>query len=197
MKFGQILLFVAACCLAACGSSEDSSEAVACETSSECGSAVCVRVGDAAACAPKCSVSANECSGGASCQGLGSVEVNVCAPAPKDPAQPTVEEQPRVSCKTDTDCSSLDSRAVCAEWNGLRDCTIPCTANDQCNPPSLDGMTKVEFYSCQPDQGQTTRTVCLPREECLTNPTNCITVNIPEGPNGGTGGFNGFGGNAF
>lgn len=193
MKFTKILLLIAACGLAACGSSDDSSEAVACETSSECGSDVCVRVGSASTCAPKCSVSANECSGGASCQGLGSLEVNVCAEKPKDPAQPKVEEQPRVACKTDSDCSSLDSRAICAQWKGVRDCSVPCTANDQCNPPSVDGITKIEFYSCQPDEGQTTRNVCLPREECLTNPASCVTVTIPD-DGGGTGGFNGFGG---
>lgn len=183
------LWFVVIGLVAACSST--TSEGKSCETASECGASVCVRVDEAASCVPRCSVGGNDCSGEASCQGVGSLSVNVCvrkqkAATASDP--PEQKEQPRLPCKTDTDCTPLDSRAICAQWHGRRDCTIPCTSDDVCTEPEIAGVA-VNFESCQSDEGNTARRACLPRAECESDPRSCVSYPGSGGsPSGGTGG---------
>jgi hypothetical protein len=121
---------------------------------------------------------------------VGSVGVSVCqdkksSPSPSNPPSP--KDQPKLSCETDKDCSAIHAGTVCGEWMGEHDCTIPCTSDDVCNPPPVEGFS-TKFLSCQQDQGNQSRTVCLPRQECFQDPTSCVT--FPGNP-GGTGGFPG------
>lgn len=195
MKLVGIASLVVVGALAACGSSTSSEPGgggaggQACETTSQCGSNVCVRVGDVATCSPKCSVNGDECSGSTSCQGIGTFSVNVCAAKPSEAngaASPKPDEQPRLPCKTDADCQPIDARAICAQWKGARDCTIACTSNDVCKEPPVAGV-EIDFESCQTDEGNTARKACLPREECEANPLSCIKVPGSSGgvPGGG------------
>lgn len=154
--------------------------------------------GDVGACAPKCSVSGNECSGGTTCQGLGSFGVNVCAADPGAKSEsnpPKPSEQPRVACKTDADCAPVDPRAICAQWQGRRDCTIDCTAQDVCTEGTVGGVT-ADLESCQTDEGNPARKACLPRAECEDKPLDCVSIGgassgIPGGSSGIPGGSSG------
>ena len=67
---------------------------------------------------------------------------------------PTPVEQPRVPCGTDDECKPLDPRAICAQFQGRRDCTIPCAQEQECDIPSLGGP-KLDFMTCIPDEGET------------------------------------------
>ncbi len=167
-----------------CSSDSEGEAGAPCETSSDCGSDVCVSTSNVASCAPKCALDGNECSGGLTCQGLGSFSVNVCAAKPKEASPsdpPTPEEQPRVPCKTDADCKPLDARAICAQWHGARDCTIACTSNDMCAEGPVGGVT-VDFESCQTDEGNQARMACLPRAECEDRPLDCVTFSGGTNP---------------
>ena len=166
-----------------CSSSTSSSSSggASCVTSSDCAGTVCVTVGSASACTPKCSVTASECGGEATCQGVGTVGVNVCAPPPASAAAPKPEEQPKLPCKTDAECSNLHPGAICATWRGERDCTNVCASDDACQPPAIGGVL-INFMKCQTDEGNMTRKACLPRAECVTNPSACITApGLPDG----------------
>jgi hypothetical protein len=174
--------------LAGCGGESDTGSGQACSLSSDCPSGeLCLRVGDAAACAINCSVNADACGGSAGCEGVGQLSVNVCqekkTETTGEPESP--KEAPYIPCGSDKECSALEAGAVCAQWRGSRDCTITCTTSDACNPPAAGGV-KTEFFACQPDESNTSRTVCLPREECFNDPTSCITY--PMGPGGFDGG---------
>ena len=124
---------------------------------------------------------ADECGGSAQCGGVGAVDVNICQepeaePDPESP--PTPEEEPRIPCREDAECSALHPDAICAEWNGQRDCTIPCMSEDVCDPPAVAGIT-VDFMNCQDDErSDKERTACLPREECFNNPST-VSVDSP------------------
>jgi len=181
--------------LAACGKgSSGTGSGAACKTAGDCGSGeLCVTLGTDSTCTLDCTANANACGGSASCAGVGSVGVSVCQPAQPAPTPsnpPTPAKQPKLSCTTDQECATIHAGSVCGEWMGEHDCTIVCTQDAQCNPPAVGGVS-IDFLSCQPDQGTAGRTVCLPRQECLTNPDSCIT--FPGQPTG-TGGLPGSGG---
>src|SRR5206468_3342432 len=113
------------------------------------------------ACTLQCSASADACGGTASCDGVGSLTVNVCQPKKAAPSQsdpPDPKSQPKLSCSTDAECSKLESGAVCAEWHGEHDCTIKCTEDSQCNPPAVGGVS-IDFLACQADEGNKSRMV--------------------------------------
>ena len=56
---------------------------------------------------------------------------------------PAPEEQPSLPCATDADCSKFDSGAICAQWDGVKDCTIPCTEESDCDIPANGGFSVV------------------------------------------------------
>lgn len=151
-----------------------------CMTASDCPEAhACIQIGNGpAGCVPTCSAMVDACGGSAQCAGVGALDVNICQeekpePDPEDP--PTPEEEPRIPCREDAECSELHPDAICAEWRGQRDCTIPCMNEEVCDPPAIAGIT-VDFMDCQDDQrSDKTRTACLPREECFNNPLDCIS----------------------
>jgi hypothetical protein len=95
------------------------------------------------------------------------VSINVCQP------KNTPQQVHRVPCTTDQDCSAVEPGTVCGTWMGLRGCTITCTNSSVCNPPAAGGVS-IDFYGCQKDQGQS-REICAPREQCIDNPTSCIS----------------------
>ncbi|MFT3768095.1 MAG: hypothetical protein QM820_21810 [Minicystis sp.] len=188
-----VLLSIGLVALSGCSAKGGTGSGTSCQLSADCGAGeVCVTLGSESACTLNCSVSADACGGSGSCEGVGAVGVSVCQeskPAPSTDNPPDPKEQPKLACKTDKDCSAIKAGMVCGEWEGERDCTIPCTEDAQCNPPPIDGIG-TKFASCQKDQGDASRTVCLPRKECFTNPTSCVTF-----PGGGFGGGpSGFGG---
>ncbi|MFN3200554.1 MAG: hypothetical protein ACE366_19300 [Bradymonadia bacterium] len=172
--------------------------AQACTTTADCeDGAVCVRLGDRTTCHLDCSVEGNECSGSAGCEGVGTVSVDICQPpaeAPSEENPPAPEEEPRLPCQTDAECQVLDPTAICAQWRGARDCTIPCTMDSQCNPPSVGGIS-VSLLECATDEGDESRTACLPNAACIDDPQDCFSVPGPDGMGGmpGFGGSPGFG----
>ncbi len=161
-----------------------------CETSSDCPDGhACIQVGAGpAGCVPTCSLSANECSGSAECAGVGVLEVSVCQPEPEPEDPPTPETQPKIPCRVDADCAAAHPTAICAEWRGARDCTIPCMNEETCDPPAIGGVT-MDFLSCSDDErSDKDRTACLPREECFNDPFSCIS-GFPGIGGGGEGGI--------
>ena len=192
-----LILFCAAVCLALAGCGSDDSDGGSgngpegsvgpCTTSSDCpDNHACIQVGTApAGCVPTCSASVTECSGTAQCAGVGLLDVNVCQPEPDPMEPPSPETQPKIPCRVDADCASAHPDAICAEWRGARDCTIPCMDERVCDPPAIGGIT-VDFSSCLEDERtDKDRTACLPREECFNNPLSCISGFPGLGEGGG------------
>lgn len=192
---------------AACDSGSDAGSGASCEVSSDCpDEELCVRVGGESACAINCTLSASECSGTASCTGVGQVSASVCQV--KEESSSTEEEEspddiPMLPCSSDAQCAEFESGAVCAKWEGARDCTVTCESDGECNPPAAGGVT-TEFFGCLADEGDQSRTVCLPRVECFDDPTSCITTPGPgsgggssSGPGPGSGGGFGAGSGGF
>lgn len=158
------------------GCSADAAGGAGCATTSECGgSAVCLVVGGAGTCAPTCSASASSCSGTAECSGVGVTSIDVCQ-QPQDPSMPgSPVDQPKVVCTTDAECNALQAGTICASFRGVRDCTIPCTVETQCDVPSVGGVS-IDFYACGQDEAQTTRQACLPDPACIDAPASCVRV---------------------
>ncbi len=160
--------------LSACGSGSGKS----CSSIGDCeGGYLCLATSTGSACAPTCSASVNECGASATCGQVGILSVSACQPTPA-PATGTTTmakavEQPKVPCKTDAECASVQPGTVCASFKGARDCTIPCTAPANCVPPAVGGVT-VRFLTCSTDEGQN-RQVCLPDPACLSAPTSCVS----------------------
>lgn len=186
------------------GSSGTGSNA-SCTVSGDCPSSeVCLSVGGVGTCHLTCTAEANACGGSASCEGVGGVAVNVCQkpepePSPENPPEP--DEEPWLRCASDAECNALAPDGVCASWGNERFCTVVCAQNSQCNPPAGLGGLTLEFNECATDEGDASRSVCLPRAECFTNPTSCFSFELPGvGGNGGSGAFggsSGFGGDGF
>jgi hypothetical protein len=81
------------------------------------------------------------------------------------------QRPPRWPCAADSQCPQ---GLVCAEFEGLRDCTRACTDDAQCAMPGVMGMS-ASFSSCQRDASRkTARSACLPKKECLANPMACM-----------------------
>lgn len=169
-----VVFMVGSIVFAACAGSGTGSNAP-CTVSTDCsGGEVCVRVGSESACTIDCTVSVDACGGEASCEGVGKVGVSVCAEKKADETQPDPKEEPFLPCTSDAECSKLASGAVCAQWMNLKDCSVTCSTDAECNPPAVGGVSTA-FFGCKPDESNTSRTVCLPREECFNDPTSCIT----------------------
>ena len=205
------LAFISIIALVGCGVDEDDSASKSCESTSECGDGtVCVAKGSGAGtCTLTCSGSLDECSATASCGGVGTLSVSVCQEDPEKGETPAAQEQPRIPCKTDADCGGLHTGAICAEWQGERDCTIGCAVEEDCSIPEIGGMS-VDFMTCIPDERpDQSRTACLPDQECFANPMLCVDMgeDIPDrdfgdlgegfgdgfGDGGGDGAGDGFG----
>ncbi|MEZ4430196.1 MAG: hypothetical protein R3A51_21150 [Nannocystaceae bacterium] len=187
------LLAAPAALLPACGDGDattdhgdggDGADGDGCMFSSDCADAlVCITVGDlGGVCTPQCSASADECGATASCSGVGALSVNVCQDDPDPQSPPKPEEQPKLPCMTDADCSELASGAICVEWKGERDCTIPCAAESDCDLPSAGGIS-VDFLACTADEADDARMGCVPDEACFADVLSCIGgVDIPGVP---------------
>lgn len=171
--------------LAACGGEEDpaAGRGKSCETLSDCsGGSVCLRSGGVSACALECSLEADACSVNAQCAGVGSIDVQVCQPAPENPEQPTPEEQPKIPCQSDAECQSLHPDAVCAEFQGVRDCTIRCEQEEDCDLLGFTAGVRVDFATCIADEGDASRTVCLPDVRCFQDVTACVSIDAGSFP---------------
>lgn len=162
-----------------CGSDDgDAQNGKSCTHNNECGDGyVCLTFGNDGGCAPICTGDADACGASAQCGGVGVMSVDVCQPKQEEsPSQepPDAEEQPRIPCSSDKECKVYDSGAICAEFQGQKDCTLPCTTESQCDMPSLGGVT-MDFLTCIADEGQSSRKACLPDLACFQNPMNCVT----------------------
>lgn len=173
-----VSLFCCLLSLVACNDSR-SGGSQACASTSECGGAqVCVRRGEVSGCEATCTTSANACGATAQCTGVGSLNVNVCQEPPRPEDPPAPEEQPKLACKTDADCAAVQPGAVCAQFMGERDCTIPCTQESDCDTPSAGGLA-FDFLKCTADEGDSSRTVCLPDPRCFTDINACFSAGDP------------------
>lgn len=154
-----------------------------CDDASDCANDVCVALIDGnnppVYCSEPCS--ADSCPDGFVCDestfgliGLSFCRFGEAGTEPSPPAEP-----PRVPCTDDADC---EGDLVCAEYNGERDCTVACAAEDDCTPPTMGGIT-FDLATCAPDQRtDVTRDVCLPDEACYPNVQGCISgMDIPGG----------------
>ena len=180
--FVSALSLAAAGALVACGESS-SGGGPSCETLADCAAGtVCVNSGGAGSfCLPDCSISASECSASATCTGVGSTSVSICEEPKEETSSggeqsaPEPEEEPRIPCKTDAECDALQSGLICAQFQGQRDCTIPCSQESDCDMPAVGGMS-IDFMTCIADEGDSSRNACLPDVACFNNPMDCVTM---------------------
>lgn len=175
MRSSIVTLIVLA--LTACGDGKPHTKGP-CETQADCkDGTACLAFGDEeAACALECSISADDCGGEATCAGVGTIGVQVCQDNDRvtpDDEVPAEDDRPRIPCKKDADCEALDPGAVCAQFDGLKDCTIPCYDESDCDVPSAGGVT-VDFFTCLPDESDSSRGACMPDESCWDDPLSCI-----------------------
>jgi hypothetical protein len=154
--------------------------AAACQTSADCPAEhVCLVAYGQTACQPICTGSADACGASASCGSVGVLSVDVCQPPASEGSEtPDAEEQPRIPCATDAECQAAQPGAICATYEGQRDCTMPCSVESDCDLPALGGMA-IDFLTCIQDQGSSSRLACLPDARCFNNPLVCVTM-----PNG-------------
>ncbi len=202
MRTGICIMSLAGLCLGFAGCSEDSDESSSgnasspgtqstgpCSTAADCPTGhACIQVGQGqAGCMPTCSASVDSCGASAQCAGVGALDVNICQepePEPDPMNPPEATEQPRIPCQEDAECAALNPGAICAEWMGQRDCTLPCTNEAICDPPMVGGLS-LDFFNCQDDErADQMRTACLPRIECLNDPLSCLS-GIPGFDGGG------------
>ena len=189
-------LLVLAISVVGCDSDGTSSLRTAgpCDTMSDCeGGTVCVVTAGVGLCSFDCSVSSDECGASASCKGIGALEINVCQEAEEEKAPEEVKEDdtPYIPCTTDAECQALDSGAICAEFQGRKDCTIPCSTQGEksgCNMPPMMGVS-LDFMICNPDEAQPERLACLPDAACFSNMMSCMDLGMFGGGDGGGFGF--------
>ena len=176
------------------GASGSSDAAGPCSQMSDCpDGTVCLVTMGVGLCQLDCSVSADECSSSASCKGVGSLEVNVCQEEKAEEegegegetaAEDVTEEDiPYIPCATDADCTPLDPVAICAEFKGRKDCTIPCNnqgEKSECNMPPIMGVS-IDFLICNPDEADTSRLACLPDEACFSDMMSCMDLGMFDG----------------
>lgn len=162
-----------------------------CQTNADCGAgSVCLAIGNTSGCVVQCSATANECGGSASCAGVGAASINVCQPAPDPQKPPKPDEQPRLPCRSDAECAAVAPGTICVEFKGVRDCTIPCAQESNCDLPSVPGIS-IDFLTCAADGANPARRACVPDEKCFTNPTSCFSITTPGGPGSSDGGCRG------
>ena len=156
-----------------------------CRDASDCASGTCVEVNGDRYCSQTC----GSCPEAMVCDDklLRAAGVSVCVKggAPEPPAIETQRVPPqapaRMPCATDQQCPR---GLICAEYEGARECTRACTDDTQCAMPGMMGI-KTSFASCQRDAGRkVSRSACLPKKECITNPMACMGVD-PSGIVGG------------
>ena len=161
-----------------CQGQDDCEDENFCQGQGDCGDeSACVQAGGASVCQLNCSLNADLCGAQASCTGVGAVSmsVNVCQPAPEEETQAELvpEEQPTLPCSTEEDCQQFSAIAICALFEGVRDCTIPCAEEKDCEMPTVMGVS-MDFLTCIPDEGNTNRKACLPDKACWDKPTDCM-----------------------
>ena len=185
---GARVVLAAACLFTfnACSGDDDSksdapgrsASGPACASPADCDEGfTCLSYGGSGGCVPVCTASVSPCSTSASCGPVGVLEVNVCQePKSADPEKPpAAEEEPRIPCQSDTECRALHPGAICAQWKHNRDCTIPCNVETDCDVLGIGGMS-VDFMTCIPDEGNTSRKACLPDERCFSDVMTCVTL---------------------
>lgn len=149
-----------------------------CEAPSECANDVCVAIIDGNNppnyCTQQCT--GGDCPSGFYCDSttFQLAGLSFCRFGDTEPVEPEVaEEPPRLPCKSDADC---DDHLVCAEFMGERECTLPCTVEDDCTV-SFEGFT-FDFHTCGQDAAAD-RLACLPDLACYSNPQSCYQLDVP------------------
>ena len=188
------LIFIASILSISCSEDEsntqngnDPTPPQSCSGQSDCSDGyACVSVAGVSYCQLTCSLSSDACGASASCGSVGATSVSVCQPeeestdsnsgnASTEESAPQPDKQPKLPCSTDADCAQFDESAICAEFQGTKDCTIPCTEERECDVPAIGGFS-VDFLTCLPDESDQSRSACLPDEACFSNPLNCVTL---------------------
>ena len=177
-------------------------DATTCSQMSDCPTGtVCLVTAGLGLCQLDCSVSSDECGASASCAGVGALEVSICQETKEEGEEKAAEEVteedvPYIPCATDADCTPLDPGAICAEFKGRKDCTIPCNnqgEKSECNMPPMMGVS-MDFLICNPDEADTSRLACLPDEACFSDMMSCMDLGMfGAGMEDGFGGFDGSG----
>lgn len=146
-----------------------------CDSPEVCAGNVCVALIDGNNPPVYCTQTCGSCPDGFYCDSstFGLMGLSFCrfgstpAETPEPPSEP-----PRLPCKSDDECPG---NSVCATYKGVRDCTIVCSEESDCTPPSLGGIT-MDLMQCAADQTEgVTRNVCLPDPNCFPNPMSCIS----------------------
>lgn len=152
-----------------------------CKDAGRCQGGVCVEVNGDAYCSKTC----GDCPAGMYCDArlFSAIGMKVCLRGTTN-APVTPEAPPRLPCKVDDHCQGA---LVCAQMMGHKDCTLPCKRNAQCEAPEIMGM-KLDFLSCQLDEGNRARKACLPKRKCLSNPASCMSID-PTAMAGAMGGL--------
>ena len=147
-----------------------------CEASDECRGGVCVALIDGSHPPNYCTEECGACPAGFYCdqQTFSLLGLSFCrfgeitAGEPPPPA----EQPPRLPCRSDSECPD---GAVCATFQGERDCTTTCDGEEACTPPSLGGIV-LDVATCGADETPgASRMVCLPDPRCFPDPTGCIS----------------------
>ena len=172
-----LLLATLACNGGAPADPGSAEEGDSCDALLDCGDGlVCLAVGQgASSCTLTCSGSVDACGASTQCAGVGALEVDVCQPpesVPDAENPPEEDERTSIPCREDAECDVLFPGAVCGTWRGWKECTLPCTSPDICNPPPIGGVT-VSFSTCGADE-DADRDICIPDEACFVDPFACI-----------------------
>ena len=148
-----------------------------CESADECAGNVCVALIDGDHPPNYCTQECGSCPDGFVCdtQTFQLVGLSFCRfgddPEELDPP----EEPATLPCTSDTDCDT----GVCATYEGVRQCTIACSAEEQCTVDLGVGLV-LDAMNCEADQTPSTdRTVCLPDPACAVDIQRCTTVPDP------------------
>lgn len=141
-----------------------------CRDGAECREGVCVEINEKTFCSKAC----GRCPAGMACDAelFKRVGLSVCVPQATKQTKKPPQAPPRLPCSSDTECPGA---LVCGQKMGMRDCTLPCTENAQCEMPPVLGA-RFDFFACQADDGQPSRTACLPKKACMMNPMSCFSM---------------------
>ena len=149
-----------------------------CEAADECQGQVCVSLIDGNNPPNYCT---QECANGACPSGFHCdastfqlIDRTFCrfGGPPAGGTEDTPSEPPRLPCRGDADCETGE---VCGTYQGERQCTLPCTVEQDCDLPALGGI-RIDLMTCGADQtAGTSRSICLPDPACFSNPLACTS----------------------
>ena len=142
-----------------------------CTNGQECNNGMCIEINGDSYCSKQC----GKCPAGMYCDDklFSMMSMNVCVKG--SISHPTKPKKPaRLPCSNDNQCPGA---LICAQKMGQKDCTLKCSNNNQCEMPEMMGI-KFDFMECSLDEGKRGRKACLPKNECISNPMNCMKTDV-------------------